>query len=127
MFSGVVLVWRLEASTSYAHAAVSMLLVGLGVGLMMQVFILSVQASVPRAGIGSATALVQFVRMVGATVGVAAMGALVNRGVAGGDLEDGLRSAFLAPVVAAGLVLVIVLFALEDAKLEGEPEIVGVS
>jgi hypothetical protein len=48
---------------------------------MMQVFVLSVQNAVPRSLIGSATALTQFSRQMGATVGVTIMGAIVNHGL----------------------------------------------
>ena len=48
---------------------------------MMQVFVLSVQNAVPRARIGSATALTQFSRQMGATIGVPVMGVIVNHGL----------------------------------------------
>jgi hypothetical protein len=50
----------------------------------MQVFVLSVQNAVPRRHIGSATALTQFSRQMGATIGVTVMGAIVNHGLPSG-------------------------------------------
>jgi hypothetical protein len=51
---------------------------------MMQVFVISVQNAVSRAHIGSATALTQFARQMGATIGVTVMGAIVNHGLPSG-------------------------------------------
>ena len=64
-----------------AQAARNMVIAGIGIGSMMQVFVLSVQNAVPRAHIGSATALTQFSRQMGATIGVTVMGAIVNHGL----------------------------------------------
>jgi hypothetical protein len=56
-----------------------MVIAGLGLGMMMQIFVLSVQNSVARAQMGAATALTQFSRSIGATLGVALMGVIVNQ------------------------------------------------
>jgi len=58
-----------------------MVVAGIGIGSMMQVFVLSVQNTVQRARIGSATALTQFARQMGATSGVSVMGVIVNAGL----------------------------------------------
>jgi hypothetical protein len=72
---------------------------------MMQVFVLSVQNAVPLSRIGSATALTQFGRQMGATLGVTVMGVLVNhglpRGVAAGD--EGAEVHRLPPALRSGL------------------------
>ena len=52
----------------------SMLLLGLGIGLVMQVMVLVVQNSVERRDLGAATSTVTFLRQVGASVGVAVAG-----------------------------------------------------
>jgi EmrB/QacA subfamily drug resistance transporter len=78
---GAVLLWRLSADATNAQAAVAMVVTGLGSGLIMQVFILSVQNAVPRSDIGSATALTQFARSIGSTVGVTLIGVVVNHGL----------------------------------------------
>jgi MFS family permease len=56
-----------------------MVVAGIGLGMMMQIFVLSIQNSVPRAEMGAATALSQFSRSIGATLGVALMGVIVNQ------------------------------------------------
>src|SRR5206468_2929499 len=78
---GMLLLWRMSASTTNAQAARNMVIAGIGIGSMMQVFVLSVQNAVPRARIGSATALTQFARQMGATIGVSLMGVIVNAGL----------------------------------------------
>jgi sugar phosphate permease len=70
--------------TTNAQAARNMVIAGIGIGSMMQVFVLSVQNAVPRRHIGSATALTQFSRQMGATIGVTVMGAIVNHGLPAG-------------------------------------------
>ena len=66
-----------------------MVIAGIGIGSMMQVFVLSVQNAVPRSMIGSATALTQFARQMGATIGVTVMGAIVNHGLPAGVAVPG--------------------------------------
>ena len=59
--------WRMGVGTTNGEAARNMVIAGIGIGSMMQVFVLSVQNAVPRSIIGSATALTQFSRQMGAT------------------------------------------------------------
>jgi EmrB/QacA subfamily drug resistance transporter len=102
---GMLLLWRMGPSTTNAQAARNMVIAGVGIGSMMQVFVLSVQNAVPRARIGSATALTQFGRQMGATFGVAIMGVIVNHGLPAGVVAGGEGSAVhqLPPVLRAGL------------------------
>ena len=81
---GMFLLWRMDVHTTNAQAARNMVIAGIGIGSMMQVFVLSVQNAVPRRHIGSATALTQFSRQMGATIGVTVMGAIVNHGLPAG-------------------------------------------
>jgi EmrB/QacA subfamily drug resistance transporter len=82
--TGMFLLWRMDVHTTNAQAARNMVIAGVGVGSMMQVFVISVQNAVSRAHIGSATALTQFSRQMGATIGVTVMGAIVNHGLPSG-------------------------------------------
>jgi sugar phosphate permease len=84
-----------------------------------------VQNAVPRRHIGSATALTQFSRQMGATIGVTVMGAIVNHGLPSGlggsegigihrlppasraSLADALRPAFLVAACVASVVWLI--------------------
>jgi EmrB/QacA subfamily drug resistance transporter len=130
---GMFLLWRMNVNTTNGEAARNMVIAGIGIGSMMQVFVLSVQNAVPRRHIGSATALTQFSRQMGATIGVTVMGAIVNHGLPsslGGNegigihrlpeasrqsLADALRPAFLlAACVAAGVWLIAVTWVKEQ-------------
>ena len=62
---------------------------GSGMGTQMLSLLLAVQHGVDRSRLGIATALNQFSRSVGAAIGVAAMGAILARGVAGVPLPAG--------------------------------------
>src|SRR5207245_1336112 len=132
--AGMVLLWRMNANTTNAQAARDMVIVGIGLGLMMQVFVLAVQNAVPRARIGSATAMTQFARSIGATLGVTVMGVIVNQGLPRGVSSQGvavhrlhgalrvglahaLRPAFFAGLVVSTLVLPIVLVGIRDIQL----------
>jgi EmrB/QacA subfamily drug resistance transporter len=65
----------------------SCLVMGAGMGLQMLCLLLAVQHAAPRSQLGIATSLNQFSRSIGAAVGVAMMGAIVTRGVAGVPLQ----------------------------------------
>jgi EmrB/QacA subfamily drug resistance transporter len=102
---GMVLLWRMNTSTTNGEAARNMVIAGIGIGSMMQVFVLSVQNAVTRSHIGSATALTQFGRQIGATLGVAIMGVIVNHGLpsglSSGAVDVGIHR--LAPAGRSGL------------------------
>jgi EmrB/QacA subfamily drug resistance transporter len=105
---GMLLLWRMGVKTTNGQAARNMVVAGIGIGSMMQVFVLSVQNAVPRSLIGSATALTQFARQMGATIGVTVIGAIVNHGLPHGlgssegvaihRLPKGARSALAAAI-----------------------------
>ena len=88
--AGMILLWRMNTSTTNGEAARNMVITGIGVGSMMQVFVISVQNAVARAHIGSATALTQFSRQIGATIGVTVIGAIVNHGLPAGVGTEGV-------------------------------------
>jgi MFS family permease len=92
-------------STTNAEAARNMVIAGVGMGSMMQVFVLSVQNAVPRSRIGAATALTQFGRQMGATLGVTIMGVLVNHGLPSGVVSggEGAQVHRLPPAARRGL------------------------
>jgi MFS family permease len=101
-----------------------MVIAGIGLGMMMQIFVLSVQNSVPRRAMGTATALSQFSRSIGATLGVTLMGVIVNQHLPPGVRAEGtaihrlpeagrialahaLKPAFLAAAILCVFVFVI--------------------
>jgi len=74
---GMLLLSRLGVTTSRATIMFDMILVGLGVGVTMPLFAISLQAQFPTR-IGEVTAATQFFRSIGGTVGVALLGGVMN-------------------------------------------------
>ncbi|GAA2700634.1 MDR family MFS transporter [Actinoplanes palleronii] len=74
----------LDASTPLPWISVAMVLIGAGVGMTLQNFVLVVQNAVPLSDIGAASATVSFFRSLGGTIGVAVLGAILARQVASG-------------------------------------------
>ncbi|MGI8667768.1 MAG: MDR family MFS transporter [Jatrophihabitans sp.] len=62
---------RISYTTSYAHLAPLMFLVGAGLGCCMQTLVLATQSSVPASQMGVATASATFFRSMGGTFGTA--------------------------------------------------------
>jgi EmrB/QacA subfamily drug resistance transporter len=137
---GMGLLWRMNVHTTNGQAARNMVVAGIGIGSMMQVFVLSVQNAVQRARIGSATALTQFSRQMGSTIGVSVMGVIVNAGLpaqaAKGEgiaihrlppglrdsLAGALRPAFLAATCVALLVWAIAVLWVKEVPLRRSVE-----
>jgi EmrB/QacA subfamily drug resistance transporter len=143
---GELLLWRMDVHTTNGEAARNMLIAGIGLGMMMQIFVLSIQNSVERREMGSATALSQFARSIGATLGVTLMGVIVNQRLpAGADLEgstihrlplagrealaNALHPAFLLAALLCAAVFVISLLWVREVPLrpglEDTPPAVG--
>jgi EmrB/QacA subfamily drug resistance transporter len=132
--AGMLLLWRMGVDTTNGEAARNMVVAGIGLGLMMQVFVLSVQNSVPVASIGIATALTQFSRSIGSTLGVTLMGVIVNQSLpaaaqgqgaalhrlppaARAQLADALHPAFLSAVFVCLIVLLLVVVFVKEVPL----------
>jgi EmrB/QacA subfamily drug resistance transporter len=142
--AGMFLLWRMNLHTTKAQAARNMVIAGIGIGAMMQVFVLSVQNAVARSRIGAATALTQFSRQMGATVGVTIMGVIVNQGLpreaTAGDgiaihrlpaalrseLAAALKPAFLAATCVALAVWVIAVAWVKEVPLRRSVDEVAV-
>jgi EmrB/QacA subfamily drug resistance transporter len=82
------LAWMGPDATRAALLAAALVL-GCGMGLSMLSLLLAIQHGVDRARLGLATSMHQFARSIGAAVGVAIMGALLTRAMAGLDLPGG--------------------------------------
>jgi EmrB/QacA subfamily drug resistance transporter len=75
---GLFLLSRLEVGTPARTCALYMLVVGLGLGMVMQVLVLAVQNSVPHRLLGVATSGTTLFRQVGGSIGVAVFGAIFS-------------------------------------------------
>jgi MFS family permease len=137
--AGMLLLWRMGIHTTNGQAARNMVIAGIGLGMMMQIFVLSVQNSVPRSAMGTATALTQFSRSIGATLGVTLMGVIVNQNLPANvttssiaihrlpragrvALANALHPAFLSAVLFCAAVFVISLLWVREAPLRTDVE-----
>jgi EmrB/QacA subfamily drug resistance transporter len=75
---GFWLLTRMDVGTSSFTATLYMLVVGLGMGLMFQTYILAVQNAVHPSEMGIASAAVQFFRSIGGTFAVAGFGSILT-------------------------------------------------
>ncbi|WSA93751.1 MFS transporter [Streptomyces sp. NBC_01795] len=88
MTAGLGLLGTLRYDTTYWHMAIFMVLLGLGVGMMMQNLVLATQNQVKPEDLGSASSTVNFFRSLGGAVGVSALGAVLSNRITH-YMEDG--------------------------------------
>jgi len=81
---GLFLLSRLEADTAPWMASLYMLVVGVGIGLVMQVLVLAVQNDAPARDVGVATSTATFFRSLGGSLGIALFGAIFASRLASG-------------------------------------------
>ena len=134
LLAGLVLVWRLGVDSTNAEVTRDAVVVGIGLGLVMQLLVLSVQNAVAERVLGSATALVHFVRLIGGTIGVTVMGVIVSQGlpparagrapipdrlppVLRERLADALHPAFLTAAGCAAALVAVVLVGIREVPL----------
>ena len=92
------------ADSPRSAVGLSGLILGAGMGLSMLSLLLAVQHGVPRSHLGLATSLSQFSRSIGAAVGIAAMGALMARQLAGLSLPGGAQALATSGAMLTGAV-----------------------
>ena len=132
--AGFLLLAGMGPGTSPSEMIRNVFVVGFGVGLVMQTFVVVVQNAVPRGTMGIATASAMFSRQVGGAIGVTAMGAIMTIGLGGAsagaaapaELAEAIRPAFVLGLVLAAVAFVATLF-LPHRKLRDriEPAAVG--
>lgn len=76
--TALLLLSRLGVDTPFLYVAVSMVLLGVGMGLVFQVLMLVAQNSVDWGDLGTATSTTQFFQSIGGSVGVPVFGAILN-------------------------------------------------
>jgi EmrB/QacA subfamily drug resistance transporter len=139
MASGFALLGALDAGSSQGDATVAMILLGLGLGLLIQNLVLVIQNTVPSRELGAATSAGQFFRTTGGTIGVTVMGAVMTAGLPAGvslagagrggvareQLADAIHPVFMVglPVMAVALALVVLIpeIPLRRTAREAEP------
>ncbi|WEV26696.1 MFS transporter [Streptomyces sp. 71268] len=88
--AGMGLLGTLRYDTAYWHMSVYMVLMGLGIGMMMQNLVLCTQNQVAPSDLGAASSVVTFFRSLGGAVGVSALGAVLAHRVTQYS-KDGFR------------------------------------
>jgi MFS family permease len=114
--AGLALLAILSATTGAGAITAIMALIGLGVGLIMQVMVLVAQNAVDYSDLGTATSSVAFLRQIGASAGVAVAGALITTRLADQVLPAVALSqampivfGLMAPLLALAFVLAVML------------------
>ena len=77
MAAGMFLLSRITADSSSGRAVFDIVVMGLGLGIVLPLFVIAVQNAVPYRIMGAATASVQFFRSIGQTVGLAIFGSIM--------------------------------------------------
>ena len=150
MGTGLLLFTTLEVGTPLWQAFIYMTVIGVGLGMAMQPLILAVQNAIDLRDMGAGTSAATFFRSLGGSVGVAALGAVMNSrlaeqmsgsGMAGVSINspaevrklppqilaavehmfvNALHPVFLAAAVVA-FVGTVITIALPDKPLQGGP------
>jgi EmrB/QacA subfamily drug resistance transporter len=76
--AGALLLTQVNTQVNHLWLGVQLGLCGLGVGMLLPMLTIIVQSTVPRRSLGVGTAMVQFLRLIGSTLGTALVGALVS-------------------------------------------------
>jgi EmrB/QacA subfamily drug resistance transporter len=97
---GLALMGTVDETTSLIELGAFMLLVGAGVGMLLQNLVLVVQNAVAQRQIGAGSSLIAFFRSLGGAVGVSVLGALLASKASSG-IAHGLAAAGL-PAPAGG-------------------------
>jgi MFS family permease len=99
--AGLGLMATVGYDTNYWLVAPYMLMIGAGVGMMMQNLVLSVQNVIAVQDLGAASSFVAFTRSLGGAIGVSALGALLGHRVSD-HLASGLAAAGIRPPAGLG-------------------------
>ena len=94
--AGLGLMGTIAYDTDYWVVAPYMLLIGAGVGMMLQNLVLAVQNVIAPQDLGAASSFIAFTRSLGGAIGVSALGALLGHRVTS-HLTEGLVAAGIDP------------------------------
>ncbi|WP_190192457.1 MDR family MFS transporter [Streptomyces minutiscleroticus] len=82
MVAGLALLSMLDSETGFGVLSLYMVVLGVGVGMLMQNLVLAAQNDVPAHELGAATSTLSFFRSLGGTVGTSVLGAVLANRVA---------------------------------------------
>ena len=107
--SGFLILSRVSSETTGTTAALSMMVLGLGMGLTMQVLIISVQNAVEHRDVGVATSGATLFRLIGGSIGTAVLGVVFLQKLYSGlstpatRAAEGVQLEGLSPAAIAAL------------------------
>jgi EmrB/QacA subfamily drug resistance transporter len=110
---GLYLLSTMDAGTSRATQVLFMAIVGLGLGMVMQILVLAVQNAVDYDQLGVATSSATLFRLIGASLGVSILGAIFSSHLPGSGqaspavFSDALDQVFLVASFAAAVAFVV--------------------
>ena len=124
---GYVYMLGFSADSAYAWMAVGMVLIGFGLGQLMQTLTLVAQQSVPASEVGVATSSATFFRQMGGTLGVAIFISILFNGLSenikkafdNDAIKDGVTAAAQDPAVLGNADNVELLKAMKEAQTGG--------
>lgn len=96
MTVGLYLLSQLTSTTGGLEQAIDLIILGIGLGAVMQVLVLVVQNAVPYSELGVATSGATFFRSIGGSFGAAIFGAIFTN-VLAGKLANSLKGVHLPP------------------------------
>src|SRR5262249_52602391 len=113
MGAGLLLLTAVSTTTNLAYIELALIVIGVGLGMNTGPVNAVAVANVPAARSGTASGLLNTGRMVGATLGIAILGAIFAAHAGGGTTEGtitGLRLAFLGGAIGelTGMVIALV-------------------
>jgi EmrB/QacA subfamily drug resistance transporter len=106
----LLLLSRMTVDISLPSLVLRLLLLGIGLGLVMQVLVLAVQNAVPYRDLGAATSAAMLFRLVGGSVGTALLGVIfastvhasTGPGNEAGAIAEAMHRVFLVAALVAG-------------------------
>jgi EmrB/QacA subfamily drug resistance transporter len=102
MCLGIFLLTRITASTALLETIFYMVIAGLGTGTFFSLLNIVVQNALPRTQLGVGTAAVRYLGQLGATLGVAIVGTVVNSSLSS-DLANRIPSTTVQQLTPAGV------------------------
>lgn len=101
MAIGIFMLTRMDVSTPLAVIIGALVLSGLGLGAFFSILNLTAQNALPRRRLGVGTAAVRYMSEVGATLGIAIVGSVVNSTIAS-DISTRVPAAVVKQLTPAG-------------------------
>jgi EmrB/QacA subfamily drug resistance transporter len=129
---GIFLIVRMDSTTTLGTVTLSMIVVGLGFGLLQPSYTVAAQNAIPIQRLGTGTGAITYLRAMGSLLGTAVLGTIVAHSATGGRstalslaarqaLAMSIEHAFLVTLGAGVAILIVTLF-LKDVRLRKRGE-----